>query len=128
MISEKQSMPYNPKDFKKVVTYKKNIGIHAFRMNITHLAVRGLMSMTRSLMAFHEFSTNQHKQTAIEIDLSSMFDCSIFKSDHEILQTDLNQLQTWSDKWQMEFNVSKCVHLQITNKIKPNPHKYSLFG
>ena len=50
------------------------------------------------------------------------------KTDHEILQTDLNQLQTWSDKWQMEFNVSKCVHLQITNKIKPNPHKYSLFG
>ena len=33
------------------------------------------------------------------------------KTDHEILQTDLSQLQAWSDKWQMEFNVSKCVHL-----------------
>ena len=50
------------------------------------------------------------------------------KTDHEILQTDLNQLQTWSDKWQMEFNVSKCVHLPITNKTKPSPHKYSLSG
>ena len=50
------------------------------------------------------------------------------KTDHEILQTDLSQLQTWSDKWQMEFNVSKCVHLPITNKTKPSPHKYSLSG
>ena len=44
------------------------------------------------------------------------------KTDPKILQTDLNQLQTWSDKWQMEFNVSKCVHLPITNKTKPSPH------
>ena len=50
------------------------------------------------------------------------------KTDQKILQTDLNQLQTWSDKWQMEFNVSKCVHLLITTKIKPSQHKYSLFG
>ena len=26
----------------------------------------------------------------------------------------------------MKFNVSKCVHLPITNKIKPSPHKYLL--
>ena len=31
-------------------------------------------------------------------------------------------------KWQMEFNVSKCVHHPITNKTKPSPHKYSLSG
>ena len=55
-------------------------------------------------------------------------DSKISKTDHEIFQTDLNQPQAWSDKWQMEFNVSKCVHLTITNKIKPSPHKYSLFG
>ena len=50
------------------------------------------------------------------------------KPDHEILQTDRSQLQTLSDKWQMEFNVYKCVHLPITNKTKPSPHKYSLSG
>ena len=53
---------------------------------------------------------------------------SHFYFDHEILQTDLSQLHTWSDKWQMEFNVSKCVHLPITKKTKPSPHKYSLSG
>ena len=28
----------------------------------------------------------------------------------------------------MEFNISKCVHLPITNKTKPRRHSYSLFG
>ena len=28
----------------------------------------------------------------------------------------------------MEFILSKCVHLPITNKTKPSPHKYSLSG
>ena len=49
------------------------------------------------------------------------------KTDHEILKTDLSQLQTWSDKWQMEFNVSKCVHLPITNKTKPSTHTSTRF-
>ena len=29
---------------------------------------------------------------------------------------------------QMQFNISKCVHLPITNKTKPSSHQYSLFG
>ena len=48
--------------------------------------------------------------------------------DHQILQTDLIQLEKWSDKWQMQFNISKCVDLPITNKTKPSTHQYSLFG
>ena len=27
-----------------------------------------------------------------------------------------------------QFNISKCVHLPITNKTKPSSHQYSLFG
>ena len=48
--------------------------------------------------------------------------------DHQILQTLLAELEKWSDKWQMQFNLSKCVHLPITNKTKPSSHQYSLFG
>ena len=36
--------------------------------------------------------------------------------DRQILQTDLIQLEKWSDIWQMQFNISKCVHLPITHK------------
>ena len=39
--------------------------------------------------------------------------------DHQLLQTDLIQLEKLSDKWQMQFNISKCVHLPITNKTNP---------
>ena len=28
--------------------------------------------------------------------------------DHQILQTDLIQLEKWSDKWQMQFNIKMC--------------------
>ena len=48
--------------------------------------------------------------------------------DHQILQTDLTELEKWSDKWHMQFKLSKCVHLPITNKTKPSSHQYSLFG
>ena len=44
--------------------------------------------------------------------------------DHQILQTDLTELEKWSDKWQMQFNLSKCVHLSITNKTKPSSHQH----
>ncbi|KAK2170960.1 hypothetical protein NP493_1120g01059 [Ridgeia piscesae] len=50
------------------------------------------------------------------------------ETDNNILQSDLIQLQTWSNKWQMEFNIPKCVHLPITNKTKPRLHSYSLCG
>ena len=47
---------------------------------------------------------------------------------HQILQIDLIQLEKWSDKGQMQFNISKCVHLPIINKTKRSSHQYSLFG
>ena len=48
--------------------------------------------------------------------------------DHQIIQTYLIQLEKWSDKWQMQLNISTCVHLPITNNTKPRLHRYSLFG
>ena len=39
--------------------------------------------------------------------------------DHQILQTDLIQLEKWSDKWPMQFNISKCVHLPLQTKLNP---------
>jgi len=33
--------------------------------------------------------------------------------DCDILQSDLDKLVTWSQKWQMEFNVKKCKVLHV---------------
>ena len=41
-------------------------------------------------------------------------------ADHHILQTDIQKLTDWSNKWQMNFNTSKCHLLTITHKPKPS--------
>ena len=42
------------------------------------------------------------------------------------LQRDLDTLHLWEDKWDMEFNPSKCQVLQITRARSPIPTKYFL--
>ena len=42
------------------------------------------------------------------------------------LQRDLDTLQTWENKWDMEFNPSKCQVLQLTRARKPIPTSYYL--
>jgi hypothetical protein len=48
--------------------------------------------------------------------------------DAESLQTDLNLLGQWEQKWQMQFHPAKCQALTITNKSKRNTigHIYTL--
>ena len=36
-------------------------------------------------------------------------------SSAEVLQSDLNKLVVWSEKWQMTFNASKCFLLRVTS-------------
>ena len=37
-------------------------------------------------------------------------------NDHLVLQEDINKLFSWSERWQMSFNVQKCYVLSITRK------------
>lgn len=36
-------------------------------------------------------------------------------SSAKVLQSDLNKLAVWSEKWQMAFNASKCFLLRVTH-------------
>ena len=45
---------------------------------------------------------------------------------NSIMQVDLNKLEVWTKKRQMEFNVSKCSYLQIGKKSKDYDHGYLL--
>ena len=49
-------------------------------------------------------------------------------SDSKILQRDLDILQVWEQKWDMEFNPSKCEVLHITKSNTPIISKYVLHG
>ena len=39
--------------------------------------------------------------------------------DHALLQEDLISLCEWAETWQRNFNISKCYHLGVTNKVVP---------
>ena len=44
--------------------------------------------------------------------------------DHALLQQDLTSLCEWAETWQRNFNITKCYHLGITNKVVPFSHNY----
>ena len=45
----------------------------------------------------------------------------------EILQKDLDNLECWSHKWDMDFNHSKCQVIHITRSKTPFPTQYTLY-
>ena len=49
-------------------------------------------------------------------------DCLLYRpinsqKDHDILQQDLKNLETWAENWRMRFNAKKCYILSIKQKI-----------
>ena len=61
-------------------------------------------------------------------------DCLIYhtiqnQSDHQVLQDDLKQLETWQQQWLMQFNPSKCTVIRMTSpRRKPKIFDYTLCG
>ena len=47
-------------------------------------------------------------------------------NNYNILEKDLHVLEEWSKRWQINFNVSKCAHLQIGPQVREN--LFSLLG
>ena len=47
-------------------------------------------------------------------------------ADQHILHTDIQKLTYWSNKWQMNFNISKCHLFTITHKPKPSEFTYTI--
>ena len=47
-------------------------------------------------------------------------------SQSEILPKNLDNLERWSHKWDMEFNPSKCQVIHITRSKNPIPTQYTL--
>jgi len=46
-------------------------------------------------------------------DDTKIFNTVMSKADHDILQNDLASLEAWSQKWQMEFNATKCKVMHV---------------
>jgi len=46
--------------------------------------------------------------------------------DCQTLQEDLDRLMQWVDRWQMNFNSTKCETIRITNRINPVYYTYKM--
>ena len=44
--------------------------------------------------------------------------------DHALLQQDLASWCEWAETWQLNFNITKCYHLGITDKVVPFSYNY----
>ena len=80
------------------------------------------------LLYINDINNNIQSPIRLFADDSIIYRIIKYETDNNTLQSDLIQLQTWSNKLQMEFNIPKCVHLPITNKTRPRLHSYSLCG
>ncbi len=49
-------------------------------------------------------------------------------SDATSLQSDLDQLMSWANRWQMRFNTSKCSILRVSRKKQQIIHPYTMMG
>ena len=49
-------------------------------------------------------------------DDTKVFGKVMDEKDKDMLQTDLNKLTLWAQKWKMEFNVAKCKVMHTGNK------------
>ena len=60
-------------------------------------------------------------------------DCILYRvvdnlTDCETLQKDINQLADWGQKWQMQFNASKCYVMHMGSKRRKLFYNYNLSG
>ena len=67
-----------------------------------------------TLFLLHINDINENVQSSIRLFADDSIRKINSNIDHQILQTD-TELEKLSDKWQMQFNLSKCVHLPISN-------------
>jgi hypothetical protein len=80
------------------------------------------------LIYINDIAEGIHSGTSIRLFAD---DCLLYRvirdpADAAILQSDLNTLVEWSNKWQMSFNTKKCKTLRVTTKKTPVIHPYKM--
>jgi len=71
------------------------------------------------LLYINDITHNINSQIRLFADDNVIYREINDQEDHLILQRDLDNLSVWADLWQLNFNITKCYHLGITNKTVP---------
>ena len=60
-----------------------------------------------------------HSEIRLFADDCIVYRCIHNQQDAELLQEDINAIQTWASTWQMNFDVSKCCLIHFTQAYRP---------
>ena len=80
------------------------------------------------LLYINDLPENVQSQVRLFADGTAVYLTVQDPNDSERLQSDLNVLQAWEKKWDMEFNPSKCQVLHITRSRNPIRYNYTMHG
>ena len=78
------------------------------------------------LSYINDLPDNVQSQVRLFADDTAVYLTINHPSDASLLQKDLDQLQQWEVKWDMEFNPSKCQVLHITRARAPIKTSYTM--
>ena len=87
-----------------------------------------VLGPTLFLIYINDLGDNIRATVRLFVDDTILYRPVRNQSDVDELQEELKRLETLENTWQMEFNVSKCHVLSVTNKKKPITPKYDLYG
>ena len=77
------------------------------------------------LLFINDIDNNIHSPLRLFPDDTILYREIWSKDDHKIIQNDIQTLFKWSQTWKLDFNVSKCKVLTISNKKDPNKFNYN---
>ena len=92
----------------------------------THISQGSVLGPILFLAYINDLPDNITSQVRLFADDTVVYAAISRMDDSLALQRDLDTLQTWENKWDMEFNPSKCQVLQLTRARKPIPTSYYL--
>ena len=87
-----------------------------------------VLGPTLFLLYINDLPENVQSQVCLFADDIAVYLTMQGPNDSERLQSDLNVLQEWGEKWDMEFNPSKCQVLHITRSCNPIRYNYTMHG
>ncbi len=104
-------------------------GVHSNPINVTSGVPQGsVLDPALFLLFINDIADDVKPDTGIRLfaDDSILYRPIWNEADHHILQQDLSHLLSWANKWQMDFNTSKCKVLTISLKKHPVHYAYCM--
>jgi hypothetical protein len=102
-------------------------GSHSSEAAVTSGVPQGtVLGPALFLLYINDISSTINSNMRLFADDSIIYRDINSPDDHAILQDDLEKLLSWANKWQMDFNSSKCTVMSITNKKTTSQFNYNM--